>query len=253
MAQTPQRALLDGQVAIVTGASSGMGLEFVRALSSAGAHVVAVARRLDRLEAIAAGDDRISAARCDVTTTRRAALVTAVVEAHGRIDVLVNNAGRSNIERAEDEHPDAFRSVLAVNLVAPFVLAHLVAPTMLAQASGSIVNIASIAGLVGLGRMPQASYSASKGGLVLLTRELAAQWARKGIRVNTIAPGWFPTEMTERLFDNPDGRNWVERLTPMGRGGALSELSGALLYLVDPANSFTTGAVLTVDGGWTAV
>lgn len=245
---------LDGQIAIVTGASSGMGVEFVHALASEGAHVVAVARRQEQLDALADGNDLISAVRCDVTDDADCrALVAGVLERHGRIDVLVNNAGTSRILKAEDEQPDMFRETLGVNLVAPFVLSHLVAPAMLRQASGSIVNIASVVGLVGLGRMPQAGYAASKGGLVNLTRELAAQWARKGIRVNAIAPGFFPTEMTAELFDEETGRQWVNRLTPMGRGGELSELSGALLYLAGPASSYTTGAVIPVDGGWTAV
>jgi NAD(P)-dependent dehydrogenase (short-subunit alcohol dehydrogenase family) len=180
-------------------------------------------------------------------------MVAGVLARHGRIDVLVNNAGITNIVRAEDEEPDVFRAVLALNLVAPFVLSHLVAPSMLRRKSGSIINIASVVGLVGLGRMPQASYAASKGGLVNLTRELAAQWARKGIRVNAIAPAFFPTEMTTALFDNDEGTEWVSRLTPMGRGGELSELCGALVYLAGPSSSYTTGAVIPVDGGWTAV
>jgi NAD(P)-dependent dehydrogenase (short-subunit alcohol dehydrogenase family) len=245
---------LEGQIAIVTGASSGMGVEFVHTLVSEGAHVVAVARRQEQLDVLADGNDLISAVRCDVTDDADCrSLVSGVLDRHGRIDVLVNNAGVSRIVPAEDEPPETFRDTIAVNLVAPFVLSHLVAPAMLRQASGSIVNIASIVGLVGLGRMPQAGYAASKGGLVNLTRELAAQWARKGIRVNAIAPGFFPTEMTADLFDGDDGRQWVSRLTPMGRGGELSELSGALLYLAGPASSYTTGAIVPVDGGWTAV
>jgi hypothetical protein len=245
---------LDGLVAIVTGASSGLGLEFASALADDGAEVVAIARRKDRLEALSAEHRRIRPWPCDITDEVACTeLVRAVAEEYGRIDILVNNAGVSKVVRAEDDTADDFRRLLEVNLVAPFLLSKLVAPTMINQRSGSIVNIASITGMVGLGRMPQAGYSASKGGLISLTRELAAQWSRYGIRVNAIAPGFFATEMTADLFNNESGRDWVARFTPMQRGGNPGELAGALLYLANPANSYTTGVVLAVDGGWTAV
>ena len=120
--------------------------------------------------------------------------------------------------------------------------------------AGSIVNIASVWGLVGVGQIPDAGYAASKGGLVNLTRELAAQWARNGIRVNALAPGWFRSEMTEeRMFQDERSLRWVRQRTPMGRGGEMHELDGALLYLASDASSFVTGTVLPVDGGWTAI
>jgi NAD(P)-dependent dehydrogenase (short-subunit alcohol dehydrogenase family) len=218
-----------------------------------GAGVGAGPRRADRLAQLAETVHVVPWA-CDVTDAEQcAALVEDCLTRFGRIDVLVNNAGATNIVAAEMETPEMFRMLLEVNLVAPFTLAHLVAPSMLERGSGSIINVASVMGLVGLGRMPQAGYAASKGGLANLTRELAAQWARRGIRVNALAPGFFPTEMTEELFDNQRGQDWVKRLTPMGRGGELSELTAALLYLAGPGSSYTTGIVLPVDGGWTAV
>lgn len=141
----------------------------------------------------------------------------------------------------------------AVNLTGPFVLTQAVAGPMLEQGSGSVVNMASLLGLVGNGRVTSASYCASKGGLINLTRELAAQWARRGVRVNAIAPGWFETEMTADFFAEESGRSWIRRTTPMGRAGELHELDGALLFLASDASSFVTGQVISVDGGWTAV
>ena len=119
---------------------------------------------------------------------------------------------------------------------------------------GSIVNIASLWGLVGVGQIPDAAYAASKGGLVNLTRELAAQWARKGVRVNAIAPGWFPSEMTDGvMFGDEKSERWLRQRTPMGRGGEEHELDGALMYLASDASTFVTGQVLSVDGGWTSI
>jgi NAD(P)-dependent dehydrogenase (short-subunit alcohol dehydrogenase family) len=115
------------------------------------------------------------------------------------------------------------------------------------------VNVASIWGLVGVGQIPEAGYAASKGGLVNLTRELAAQWARKGVRVNTLAPGWFPSEMTAEMFADESSRKWIASRAPMGRAGEPHELDGALLFLASDASSYVTGAVLPVDGGWTAI
>jgi NAD(P)-dependent dehydrogenase (short-subunit alcohol dehydrogenase family) len=247
------KGVLQDRVAIVTGASSGFGAEFARTLAGEGATVIGVARRTERLEELAKEAKSIVPWACDVTDDAQCvALIDGCLARYGRIDVLVNNAGGSNVIAAELETPEMFRSLLELNLVAPFRLAHLVAPSMLQRASGSIINVASIVGLVGIGRMPQAGYAASKGGLVNMTRELAAQWARRGIRVNALAPGFFPTELTGGLFDNERGRDWVSRLTPMGRAGELWELNSALLYLAGPGSSYTTGIVLPVDGGWTA-
>jgi NAD(P)-dependent dehydrogenase (short-subunit alcohol dehydrogenase family) len=143
---------------------------------------------------------------------------------------------------------------VALNLEAPFALAQQVARHVIARGErASIVNVASMLGTVGIGRIPQASYAASKGGLVNLTRELAAQWARKGVRVNALAPGWFESEMTTGLFAEESGQAFIRRGTPMGRAGLEHELDGALLFLASDASSYVTGQVLRVDGGWTAV
>src|SRR4029078_10526311 len=172
-----------------------------------------------------------------------------------RIDVLVNNAGRSEPTPAFDETTGHFTATLRVSLVAPCELARECARAMTETGTaGAIVNVASIWGLVGVGQIPEAAYAASKGGLVNLTRELAAQWARKGVRVNCLAPGWFRTEMTDGLmFGDERAERWLRQRTPMGRGGNAQELDGALRFLASNASSFMTGQVLCIDGGWTSV
>jgi NAD(P)-dependent dehydrogenase (short-subunit alcohol dehydrogenase family) len=247
---------LDGHVAIVTGASSGLGTRFARVLDAAGARVVLAARRRERLEDLAGELTDALPVSCDLSEPEApAALVDATLGHFGRVDVVVNNAGKDAMFPAMEEPVDSFRDVLEVNLVAPFALAQLTARSMVDSGTGgTIVNVASLWGLVGVGQIPMASYAASKGGLVNLTRELAAQWARKGVRVNTLAPGWFRTEMTEgRMFGDEGSERWMRSRTPMGRGGDEHELDGALLFLAADASSFVTGQVLCVDGGWTAV
>ncbi len=250
----PDPFRMDGKVVVVTGASSGLGARFAEVLAAAGASLVLAARRQDAVEKLASRLPGAIGARCDVTDESDCvALVERTMQEHGRIDVLVNNAGVSNVARAEDETTETFRQVVEVNLVATYTLSRLVGIQMLKAGRGNVVNVASMVGLVGLGRMPQASYAASKAGVVNLTRELAAQWARKGVRVNALAPGFFPTEMTNELFGTDTGQAWMEKMTPMGRGGRLEELDGALLYLASEASSYATGSIVTVDGGWTAV
>src|SRR4051812_47257037 len=246
---------LDDRVAIVTGASSGLGERMARVLHGAGATVVVAARRLERLENLAAGlGDRVTPVACDVSVDADLErLVTATIEQHGRVDILVNNAGLSDPQPAEDEPIDRFRYIMEVNLNSHFALSQLVARHMLTAGKGVIVNVASMLGTVGVGQIAQASYAASKGGMVNLTRELAAQWARKGIRVNALCPGWFASEMTDEMFADEGAQRWMRRNTPMGRPGEPHELDGALLFLASDASTFVTGATVLVDGGWTAV
>jgi hypothetical protein len=246
---------LDGRVAVVTGASSGLGDRFARVLSTAGAKVVVAARRVDRLEALASELTDALAVPCDVTETGAPErLVAETLEHYGRVDIVVNNAGASDPVPALDESTEHFRATVELNLVAPFELARAAANAMVGNDGGSIINVASIWGLVGVGQIPEAGYAAAKGGVVSLTRELAAQWARRGVRVNALAPGWFPTEMTNgRMFGDGNAERWMRSHTPMGRSGQPHELDGALLFLASDASSFVTGSVVSVDGGWTAV
>jgi NAD(P)-dependent dehydrogenase (short-subunit alcohol dehydrogenase family) len=182
----------------------------------------------------------------------REGLVGTALDNFGRVDLLVNNAGVGSPAPAEDETIERFREVMEVNVTALFGLSQLVGRWMIEQGRGSIINVASILGLVASAPIKQASYTASKGAVVNLTRELAVQWARKGVRVNAIAPGWFPSEMTTEMFTEPSSMAYLERNAPMARGGRLEELDGALIFLASDASSYVTGHVLTVDGGWTA-
>ncbi|MGZ8733571.1 MAG: SDR family NAD(P)-dependent oxidoreductase [Acidimicrobiia bacterium] len=247
------RFRLDDKVVIVTGASSGLGARFARVLDAAGAHVVITARRAERLDALVAdlSDSLVVAADLAVPGAVDA-LVAAAIEQFGHVDVVVNNAGASDDIPALDFPVDRFREIVEVNLVAPFALAQAAAREMVAsRRGGSIVNIASQYGVVGV-NAGIVAYAASKGGLVNLTRQLAVEWARAGVRVNAIAPGYFRTEMTADVFDDDKTEAWLRRTAPIGRGGEAHELDGALLYLASDASSYTTGSILAVDGGWTA-
>jgi NAD(P)-dependent dehydrogenase (short-subunit alcohol dehydrogenase family) len=249
---------LTGRVAVVTGASSGLGVTFAEGLAAAGAAVVLAARRVDRINALktklADSGARALAVECDVSNEASVdALVRATLDEFQRVDVLVNNAGVARVRPALDEAPAEFRSVLETNLVGAFTCAQRFGRVMVENRKGSIINIASILGFVGIGLVPQASYTASKGGLVNLTRELATQWARLGVRVNAIAPGWFPSEMAADMVETEDGQKFIRRRTPMGRAGDPKELLGVLLLLASDASSFMTGQIIAVDGGWTIV
>ena len=246
---------LDGRTAVVTGASAGLGMRFARVLHAAGATVVVAARRVERLDGLAAElGDRIVPVGCDVTSEAdlvRLAEVGAAT-AGGAVDVLVNNAGIGTPQPAETEPMEHFRSVVDVNLHGLFRLTQLVAGPMIEAGRGSVVNVASMLGQVACTPIKQASYCASKGGVVNLTRELGCQWARKGIRVNALAPGWFAREMTADMWTDEGSQRFVASTCPMGRRGEADELDGALLFLASDASSYVTGQTLTVDGGWTA-
>ena len=255
----PERALdqfrLDDRVVVVTGASSGLGQRFARVVSGVGAKVVLAARRVERLEALSADLPDALAVECDVTSPDGPQhLIDATVDHYGRLDVLINNAGISRVIPAVDDDLDDFRHELEGDLVAPYDLARRAARWWIDNDHpGVVVNLGSVLGEVSGGRLRVPGYATAKGGLHNLTRELAVQWARKGIRVNALAPAWFETEMNSaEMFHTDSGRNYVESGTPMGRGGEPHELDGALLLLASDAGSYLTGHVLLVDGGWTA-
>jgi NAD(P)-dependent dehydrogenase (short-subunit alcohol dehydrogenase family) len=242
---------LIGRVLVVTGASSGLGEQIARALAAAGAVPVLAARRAERLERLLGELPQADAVVCDVTDSRdRDRLIETVIERHGRIDGLVNNAGAGDTTPALRTTPDAFARVLDLNLTAPFALSCLAATRMRAAGGGSIVNVASVMGLRSIGEIPDAAYVASKAGIIGLTRELASQWGRYGIRVNAVAPGFFASEMTAELGDDPEAfPGFLLDRTPLGRGGRAGELDAAVLFLLGSGSSFVTGHVLSVDGG----
>ena len=250
---TKDGGALEGQVAIVTGASSGLCEGFARVLHAAGATVVAGGRRLPRLVSLAEElGERIIPIQCDVTSEDDCdKIVAAATAATGRLDILVNNAGIGDTIAAEDEPIQQFRDVVEVNLIGLFAMSQRAARVMLPQGSGSIVNISSAMGMVASSPIAQAGYCASKGAVINLTRELAAQWARRGVRVNSIAPGWFRSEMTGEMFDSEQGASFIERNAPIGRYGASDELNGALLFLTSDDSTYVIGQTLAVDGGWT--
>ena len=245
---------LDDTVVVITGASAGLGERMARVMHAVGATVVISARRQERLEALAdeLGRDRATPIAADMADEDdRERLIAETIETHGRVDVLVNNAGITEVVGIEEESLELFRRVLEINTTAVWHLSKLSAPSMIERGGGSIINVASMLGHVGATPVKQANYCASKGAVVNMTRELALQWARKGIRVNALCPGWFPSEMTEPMQEERS-QDFVRRNTPIPRMGEPHELDGALLLLASSAGTFMTGQSVIVDGGWTA-
>ena len=246
------RFRLDDRVVVVTGASSGLGVAFAQAFAEAGADLVLGARRVDRLPdtgaLVEAAGRRYAAVQTDVTVPEQAtALVQKALDEFGRVDVLVNNAGLGTAYPATRETPEQFLQVIDVNLNGAYWCAQ--AFGRLAKQGGSIINISSVLGLHP-GLLPQAAYASSKAGLIGMTRDLAAQWTgRKGIRVNALAPGYFPSEMTDVL--DPRELEHVKATAPAGRTGDPVELAAAAVFLASDAASYITGVTIPVDGGMT--
>jgi NAD(P)-dependent dehydrogenase (short-subunit alcohol dehydrogenase family) len=246
---------LDGQVALVTGASRGIGHDLVLALAHAGAQVVAAARSVDDaqgvVEEVRAEGGTADAAELDLRD--RVSIDTAVekaVEGFGRLDILVNNAGLGTNHDALDATEEEWDELFAVNVRGLFFACQSAGRRMVAQRHGRIVNMASQAGLVGIPR--HAAYSASKGAVIALTRVLALEWAPFGITVNCVAPTFIRTPGTAERLDQPEFLADVLTRIPVGRVGTTTDVAGAVIYLASPAASLVTGTVLVVDGGWTA-
>jgi gluconate 5-dehydrogenase len=242
----------------VTGGGAGLGRVFAEALAEAGANVVVCGRNTERCKqaaeeiALAHGVTAIGM-RCDVRSTEEIeAVVEHTVQEFGTIDVLVNNAGTSWGAPAEAYPLEGWQKVIDVNLTGLFQFTQHAGRTMIAQGRGKIVNIASVAAFGGAPPelMDAVAYNASKGGVVAFTRDLAVKWARHGITVNAIAPGWFPTEMSQLLLER-SGDVFLKGI-PLGRFGAPDDLKGTIVFLAGPASDFITGQTLIVDGGQSA-
>jgi NAD(P)-dependent dehydrogenase (short-subunit alcohol dehydrogenase family) len=250
-----QQPLLDfslsGRVVVVTGASSGIGAQAARAVSRAGARVLVVARREGRLRELSDSLENCTALALDVSASDAAERLThEITTQFGRVDALINAAGITNVATAMRERTEDVRRVLEVNVVASFSLSQAVARLMReGKEGGSIINVASVIASMSEPLIPQAGYASSKGAVVSMSREMAVQWARYGIRVNTLAPGWFPTEMTQGLTDDADRLAAFESKIPLGRLGGLEEIDGPVIFLASRASSYMTGQVLCVDGG----
>jgi NAD(P)-dependent dehydrogenase (short-subunit alcohol dehydrogenase family) len=230
-----------------------MGEAIALATGAAGARVIAVARRQDRLNQLRAVHPAIVPVVCDLSQEGERQSLIAQVKRIGRVDVLVNTAGSVSSAPAEDESSEMLTRTMELNLIAPFRLSQAFAPAMRDAGGGSIINIASISGVVGVGHIPQASYVVSKSGLIGLTRELAAQWAKWSITVNAIAAGFFLSELTARMFANPELTEWVRSHQPLPFTAVPDDFAGTVVLLSSRAGRFITGQTYAVDGGWTII
>jgi NAD(P)-dependent dehydrogenase (short-subunit alcohol dehydrogenase family) len=249
---------ISGKTALLTGASSGLGVQFAKALAGHGADVVIAARRLERLEKLAEEirqtGRKCLPVQCDVTKTSD--IETAVektIKEFGKVDILVNNAGVAEVSPAEKHTDEQWDKVMDTNIRGVFLFARTVGSAMIKRNYGKIINIASMYGLVANTYSKNVSYHSSKGAVILLTRALAAEWAEHNITVNAIGPGFFISEMTQGAASDEQFEKFVGFRCPMGRMGRPGELDGALLFLASDASSYVTGQTIFVDGGWTAV
>ncbi|MBR1551778.1 MAG: SDR family oxidoreductase [Muribaculaceae bacterium] len=251
---------LKGRVAIVTGCSTGLGVQMARALANQGCVIVPIARRLEKLQEVAAaitaefGVETLPI-RCDITDTAMVdAMVDEVMARFGRIDVLVNNAGTGAVAPAEEITDEQFANEMNIDLFGSFRVARAVArKAMIPAKYGRIINIASMYGLVGNKIAPASPYHAAKGGVVNLTRALAAEWGKHGITVNTICPGYFVTPLTKDTLDSQWFQEYAKGAIPMERYGVEGELDSAAIFLASPASTYVTGVALPVDGGYTCI
>ena len=247
---------LEGRVAIITGGSVGLGRQMAEGLAESGAHLMLCARKEERCretaEALRSLGVDVLAMGCDVKDPDSVnAVVAATVERFGRIDILINNAGTAWGAPTEEMPLAQWHKVLETNLTGTFLFSQAVGRHMIPQRGGSILNIASIAGLRGMGQeFPAIGYSASKGGVIAFTRDLASKWAVHGIRVNALAPGWFPSDLSRVLLERHGEA--LRAAIPMGRFGGTRDLMGAAIFFASDASAFVTGQVLAVDGGQTA-
>ena len=251
---------LTGQVALVTGCSTGLGVQMAKALANQGAKIVAVARRKEMIEAVAkeiADTYKVEAIAipCDITDTERVnSMVDEVMAKFGRIDIVINNAGTGAVAPAEDITDDQFNGELNVDLGGTFKVSRAVAKKAMIPAKyGRVINIASMYGMVGNKVAPCSPYHAAKGGVVNLTRGLAAEWGKYNINVNAICPGYFYSPLTKETLDSDFFQQNARTMIPLSRYGNEGELDTAAIFLSSPASSYVTGVILPVDGGYTSM
>lgn len=249
---------LKDKVAIVTGGSSGLGVQFAKALAKQGANVAVVARRINKLEKVKEELEKLGvqslAVGCDVSDVKQIKeAVSSIKEHFGRIDILVNNAGLGLTGPAEEQDEELWETMMAVNLNGVYYFAREVGKIMIAQNYGKIINIGSIHSKVAMPDMPISAYCSTKGGLLMLTKALASEWAKHNITVNAIGPAYFESEMTEDVIGNKEFDQVLQTYCPMGRIGRNGELDGAIIYFASDASSYTTGQILLVDGGWSTI
>ena len=248
-----------GHVAVVTGASTGLGLQMAKAFASQGANLVLLARRMNLLEENAKAITEefgveVLPFACDITKTEMVeAAVKATMERFGRVDILVNNAGTGAVGPAEEITDDQFRHEMNIDLFGTFVCAREFGKEMIKAQYGRIINIASMYGLVGNMIVGSAPYHAAKGGVVNFTRALAAEWGKYGITVNSICPGYFYTDLTTETLDSDYFQAIAKRSIPLERYGRSGELDTCALFLASPASTYVTGQNIAVDGGYTCV
>jgi len=247
-----------GQTAIVTGASSGLGVTFAETLAERGVNLVIAARRYENLVKVAEDlsskyDVKVVPVKTDVTEEEQVInMVKTAIDKLGSLEILVNNAGLASLSPSVDMALEEWKKVIDVNLTGVFSCARTAAREMIKKKYGKIVNIASIYGAVG-DIFPAAPYYASKGAVINLTRALAIEWAPYKINVNAIAPGFFPSEMTAPIFRDEKAMKHILSRTPLGRTGEPLDLKAALIYLASPASNYVTGQTIFADGGWTAL
>jgi gluconate 5-dehydrogenase len=249
---------LKGKVAVVTGASSGLGVQFAKALAREGADLAIVARRLEKLEVVKSEIEalgvRCLTVKCDVTKVNEIhEAVNKINEYYGTIDILVNNAGLGLVEPAHLQSDNTWETMMDVNVNGVYYFAREVGKIMVEKNYGKIINIGSIHSTVAMIGSPLSAYCTTKGAVKMMTKALASEWAQYNITVNAVGPGYFPSEMTEDVLSDNSFQQAIKAYCPMGRPGQEGELDGIMIYFASDASRYTTGQLISVDGGWTII